>query len=94
MSTNLLLQPQPISTLSAHRAIGDEWNDSLTGDFLWSNVNISEAMPDVMTPLTWFLCRNAFAAWVPEGQQAVDRLGLFLREHLGRSAAGVAQSGE
>jgi phosphohistidine swiveling domain-containing protein len=30
-----------------------EWNDSLTGDFLWSNVNIGEAISDVMTPFTW-----------------------------------------
>lgn len=27
-----------------------EWNDSLAGEFLWSNVNVSEAVPDVMTP--------------------------------------------
>ena len=32
-----------------------EWNDSLLGDFLWSNVNTSEALPDVMTPSTWSL---------------------------------------
>ncbi len=34
-----------------------EWNDSLTGEFLWSNVNVSEAVPDVMTPSTWSLWR-------------------------------------
>lgn len=33
------------------------WNDSLTGEFLWSNVNVSEAVPDVMTPSTWSLWR-------------------------------------
>ncbi|HLO13565.1 MAG TPA: PEP-utilizing enzyme [Anaerolineales bacterium] len=32
-----------------------EWNDSFTGEFLWSNVNVSEAVPDVMTPSTWSL---------------------------------------
>ncbi|NTU55103.1 MAG: hypothetical protein HGA79_02525 [Anaerolineales bacterium] len=32
-----------------------EWNDTLTGEFLWSNVNVSEAVPDVMTPSTWSL---------------------------------------
>ena len=32
-----------------------EWNDSLAGEFLWSNVNVSEAVPDVMTPSTWSL---------------------------------------
>ena len=33
------------------------WNDTLTGEFLWSNVNVSEAVPDVMTPSTWSLWR-------------------------------------
>lgn len=32
-----------------------EWNDSLRGEFLWSSVNVSEAVPDVMTPCTWSL---------------------------------------
>lgn len=32
-----------------------EWNDSLVGDFLWSRMNISEALPDVMTWSTWSL---------------------------------------
>jgi pyruvate,water dikinase len=32
-----------------------EWNDSLLGEFLWSSVNVSEAVPDVMTPATWSL---------------------------------------
>lgn len=31
------------------------WNDSLLGEFLWSSVNVSEAVPDVMTPSTWSL---------------------------------------
>ncbi len=35
-------------------ATGD-WNDSLVGQFLWSNANVSEAVPDVMTPSTWSL---------------------------------------
>lgn len=30
-----------------------EWNDSLSGDFLWTNANVGEAAPDVMTPLTY-----------------------------------------
>jgi phenylalanyl-tRNA synthetase alpha chain len=32
-----------------------EWNDSLPGDFIWSNTNIGEAFSDVMTPFTWSL---------------------------------------
>lgn len=38
-----------------YNPITGEWNDSLTGEFLWSNVNVSEAVPDVMTPATWSL---------------------------------------
>jgi phosphohistidine swiveling domain-containing protein len=38
-----------------------EWNDSLTGDFLWSSVNTREATPDVMTPYTWSAMRFGFA---------------------------------
>jgi protein-S-isoprenylcysteine O-methyltransferase Ste14/phosphohistidine swiveling domain-containing protein len=30
-----------------------EWNDSLAGDFLWTNSNFCEAICDVMTPATW-----------------------------------------
>jgi pyruvate,water dikinase len=36
-----------------YNPVTGEWNDSLNGDFLWSNVNVSEAVPDVMTPITW-----------------------------------------
>ncbi|MGC9397142.1 MAG: PEP-utilizing enzyme [Anaerolineae bacterium] len=31
----------------------DAWNDSLIGDFLWTNANFAEAISDVMTPCTW-----------------------------------------
>ena len=31
----------------------DPWNDSRFGDFLWTNTNVGEAIPDVMTPATW-----------------------------------------
>lgn len=38
-----------------------EWNDSLTGEYLWSSVNTREATPDVMTPYTWSAMRYGFA---------------------------------
>lgn len=38
-----------------YNPVTGDWNDSLTGNFLWSNVNVSEAVPDVMTPSTWSL---------------------------------------
>ncbi|HWI62585.1 MAG TPA: PEP/pyruvate-binding domain-containing protein [Symbiobacteriaceae bacterium] len=47
-----ILQARPVTTLKQ-----DEWNDSLSGDYLWTNANLSEALPDVMTPATWSLWR-------------------------------------
>jgi len=38
-----------------YNPVTGEWNDSLTGEYLWSNVNVNEAVPDVMTPSTWSL---------------------------------------
>jgi phosphohistidine swiveling domain-containing protein len=32
-----------------------EWNDSLTGDYIWDNTNIGEALSMVVTPFTWSL---------------------------------------
>ena len=44
-----VLQARSITTLSSP----DPWNDSRDGDFLWTNTNVGEAIPDVMTPATW-----------------------------------------
>lgn len=52
-----ILQSRPITTLSPGNPDTYEWNDSLSGDFLWVNTNIGEAMPEVLTPLTWALAR-------------------------------------
>lgn len=38
-----------------YNPVTGEWNDSLKGDYFWSSVNVSEAVPDVMTPSTWSL---------------------------------------
>jgi phosphohistidine swiveling domain-containing protein len=48
-----LLQSRPITTLQAYDPTTGEWNDSLRGDYLWTNANFGEAFPDVMTPFTW-----------------------------------------
>lgn len=50
-----ILQARPITTIKF-----DESNDSLRGDFVWSNVNVGEAVSDVMTPLNWSIMRVAF----------------------------------
>lgn len=52
-----LLQSRPITTMVEHNPATGEWNDSLTGDYLWTNTNFMEAVPDVMTPSTWSLVR-------------------------------------
>ncbi|MER5646793.1 PEP/pyruvate-binding domain-containing protein [Streptosporangium sp. NPDC002524] len=50
--TFLVVQARPITRL---RRQVEEWNDSLTGDCLWTSANLGEAIPDVMTPCTWSL---------------------------------------
>jgi rifampicin phosphotransferase len=52
-----LLQARPITAAGGPIPDPAEWNDSLSGDFLWSSANLGEAIPDVMTPCTWSLVR-------------------------------------
>ena len=71
-----LLQSRPITTTIGYNPATGDWNDSLTGDYLWSNVNFGEAVSDVMTPLTWTVLRLIFGQWVvlPE-YQSVGNIG-------------------
>jgi phosphohistidine swiveling domain-containing protein len=41
------------------------WNDSLTGDFLWSRNNFGEARPDVMSPFTYSLSEKVWSEVSP-----------------------------
>jgi pyruvate,water dikinase len=43
--------------------LSPEWNDSLSGYYLWSSVNFGEAVSEVMTPLTWSLLCNWRREW-------------------------------
>lgn len=52
-----LLQARPITTFRNHDPATGDWNDSRLGDYLWTNTNVGEAVPDVMTPCTWSLMR-------------------------------------
>lgn len=74
-----LLQSRPITTLKGNDLLTGEWNDSLTGDYLWSNANLTEATPDIMTPLTWSLFRilhiDAQPFKVPGGYPMVGNIG-------------------
>lgn len=47
-----LLQSRPITTLHGYDPATGERNDTLTGNFLWSGTNLSEACPETMTPFT------------------------------------------
>ena len=53
-----LLQARPITTLTAGNLDTYAINESLAEDALWVNANVGEAIPDVMTPLTWSLVRE------------------------------------
>jgi pyruvate,water dikinase len=68
---------------------GEQWNDSLAGDYLWSNGNLGEAFPDVMTPATWsfvelLMSRMTFPPSLP-GYRGYGRIG-------GRFYANVSMS--
>ncbi|ATW25618.1 PEP/pyruvate-binding domain-containing protein [Candidatus Formimonas warabiya] len=52
-----LLQARPITTLTPGNLDTYEINESLERDALWVNTNVGEAIPDVVTPLTWSLVR-------------------------------------
>ena len=55
-----------------------EWNDSLTGDYLWSNVNFGEAVTATMTPLTWSVIRFTLEDWIfLSGFPTVGNIGGF-----------------
>ncbi len=58
-----ILQSRPVTNLQGFDPVTGEWNDSLTGDYLWTNTNLGEALVDVMTPLSWSWLRSAMQAW-------------------------------
>jgi len=47
-----IFQARPIPTLSGYKADTAEWNDSLTGNFLWLGTNLVENAPHVLTPFS------------------------------------------
>ena len=49
---------------SGHNLETGEYNDSLRGEYLWSNANFGEAVSEPMTPLTWSLIQYTLKDWV------------------------------
>jgi phosphohistidine swiveling domain-containing protein len=78
-----LLQSRPITTLQGENPITGEFNDSLTGDYVWSCVNVGEAMLVVMTPFTWSMFRTAFEELnILPGHSAVGNIGGRLYQNV------------
>ncbi|MFW9996344.1 MAG: PEP/pyruvate-binding domain-containing protein [Candidatus Odinarchaeota archaeon] len=55
-----LLQSRPITTLIGHDLSTGEWNDSLTGDYLWASHLMVDIFPDIVTTSTWSLLTNFY----------------------------------
>ncbi len=52
------------------------WNDSLSGDFLWSNTNFGEAVSETMTPMTWSVIQFTLDDWTfLSGYPTVGNIG-------------------
>jgi pyruvate,water dikinase len=60
------------------KILAEEWNDSLKGTFLWSNVNFGEAVTQAMTPLAWSVLQFTLDDWVfIPGFSTVGNIGGF-----------------
>jgi pyruvate,water dikinase len=71
-----LLQSRPITTLLGFDPVSGEFNDSLTGDYVWSCVNIGEAVSVVMTPFTWSAISRAYSEMnLVAGYDVVGNIG-------------------
>ncbi|MFI7125184.1 PEP/pyruvate-binding domain-containing protein [Nonomuraea sp. NPDC050153] len=71
-----IVQARPITGIKAQV---EEWNDSLKGEYLWTGGNLGEAIPDVMTPMTWSFVRlfihEAMSASALPGFDLVGNIG-------------------
>ncbi|MBB5084189.1 PEP/pyruvate-binding domain-containing protein [Nonomuraea endophytica] len=85
-----VVQARPITGLAEEV---EEWNDSRTGQYLWTSGNLGEAIPDVMTPVTWSLVRlfirEAMSASAIPGYRLVGNIGgrFYLNLSIAISAA-------
>jgi rifampicin phosphotransferase len=92
-----VVQARPITGLAAAVQPGEQWNDSLDGDYLWSSGNLGEALPDVMTPATWsfiqlFMTRAIAPPHLP-GYNGYGRIGGRFYANLSMSASLAAAAG-
>ncbi|MDR3601500.1 MAG: PEP/pyruvate-binding domain-containing protein [Desulfosporosinus sp.] len=93
--TLYLLQSRPVTTLTGHNLVTGECNDSKTGNYLWSNVNFGEAIPEVMTPLTWSVQQQVYEAWkLLPGYQSSGNIGGRIYLNLSIYASVLAALGK
>ncbi len=55
-----LLQSRPITTLQEYDPATGEWNATLSGDYLWTNMLSGEVFPVATTPSTWSVWQGLF----------------------------------
>ncbi|ASA25173.1 PEP/pyruvate-binding domain-containing protein [Paenibacillus donghaensis] len=82
-----LLQTRPITTLSSGNRDTYEINDSLSGDYLWTNNNVGESIADVCTPLSWSVLRA-----LDEEHTVITGQHMFSGNICGRVYANVSLS--
>ncbi|MEW6404237.1 MAG: PEP/pyruvate-binding domain-containing protein [Chloroflexota bacterium] len=71
-----ILQARPITALPEQTEDRFSWNDSYSGEYLWSNVNFGEAITEVMTPLTWSVLQFTLEDWIfVPGKSTVGIIG-------------------
>jgi phosphohistidine swiveling domain-containing protein len=70
-----LLQSRPVTTLIGYDPTTGEWNDSLTGDYAWTNQLTGEVFPEVMTPSTWSVWQILFVRQEIGGIPGVGNIG-------------------
>jgi len=47
-----------------HQNHNEQWNDSLSGNYLWNNTNFGEAITETMMPMTWSVLQFTLDDWV------------------------------
>lgn len=91
-----ILQARPVTT--GRRT--DPWNDSYRGDFLWTNTNVGEAIPDVMTPASWSMIQvflsDAMATASISPYVGYGRIGghIYLNVSVMKTLSGIIGIGE
>ncbi|GIH93425.1 PEP/pyruvate-binding domain-containing protein [Planobispora siamensis] len=87
-----IVQARPITGI---KPPFEEWNDSLKGEYLWTAGNLGEAIPDVMTPITWSFVRTfieeAMSASALPGFDLVGNIGgrFYMNLSVVHSVAGA-----